>query len=44
MNQNDWLNDKQYQALLSLYNEFKEAFNYLPDYIKDAFYTRLYSK
>lgn len=43
-NPKDWLNDKQYAALLSLYNDFKEAFNQLPDYIQEAFYTRLESK
>lgn len=43
-NPNDWLNDKQYKAVLSLYNEFNEAFIQLPDYIKEAFYARLYSK
>ena len=42
-NPNGWLNDKQYKAVLSLYNEFNEAFIQLPNYIKVAFYARLYS-
>ena len=41
---NDWLDDKQYKALLMLYNEFNAAFNSLDGYIKDAFYARLYQK
>lgn len=43
-NPNDWLNDKQYEALQQLYHEFNEAFLQLPEYIKEAFYIRLYSK
>ena len=41
-NPNDWLNDKQYEALQHLYHEFNEAFLQLPDYIRAAFFTRLY--
>lgn len=42
-NTNDWLDDKQYKALLNLYHDFKPAFQALPEYIQSAFYTRLYS-
>lgn len=41
---NDWLNDKQFKAMLDLYNNFNEAFKALPDYIQEAFYVRLYKK
>ena len=41
---NDWLNDMQYAALLKLYHECHEAFNSLDEYWKTAFYARLYSK
>lgn len=40
----DWLTDKEYAALMELFHEFNAAFNYLPDYIKDAYFTRLYRK
>lgn len=43
-NENDWLNDKQYKALLELYHEFNEAFIALPPYMQQAFYARLYNK
>lgn len=39
-----WLNDKQYEALQHLYNEFNDAFMSLPVYVKQAFYARLYYK
>ena len=41
---NDWLNDVQYAALLKLYNECPEAWHSLAEYWKTAFYARLYSK
>ena len=40
---NNWLNDTQYKALLELYNNFNIAFQALPQYIREAFYARLYS-
>jgi len=42
-NTDDWLNDLQFTALKQLYHNFNEAFQYLPDYIKAAYYARLYS-
>lgn len=42
-NTDDWLNDCQFAALMQLYHNFNEAFQYLPEYIKAAYYTRLYS-
>ena len=42
-NTDDWLNDVQFTALKQLYHNFNEAFQYLPDYIKAAYYARLYS-
>ncbi len=42
-NNKDWLSNTEYKVLLDLYNEFHNAFIYLPDYIKEAFYIRLYS-
>lgn len=38
------LNDKEYQAILNLYNEYHAAYLWLPDYIKDMFLKRLYAK
>lgn len=43
-NSNDWLNDKEYAVLCELFHEFNAAFNYLPEYIKAAYYAKLYSK
>lgn len=42
-NTDDWLNDVQYAALQQLYHNFNEAFIQLPDYIRAAYYARLYS-
>lgn len=44
MDQDDWLDNVQYKALLELYNNFNAAFKALPEYIKQAFYARLYKK
>lgn len=38
------MSDKQYSILLDLFHEYNEAFNALPDSIKQAYYARLYSK
>lgn len=38
------LNDKEYEALLNLFHQFNAAFNYLPDYIKSAYFARLYQR
>lgn len=38
-----WLNDKEYAALLNLYQHCYYAFVMLPDYWKEAFYERLYA-
>lgn len=40
----DWLTNEEYAALMELFHEFNAAFNYLPDYIKDAYFTRLHRK
>lgn len=41
-NPNNWLDDKQYEALQLLYHDFRAAFNELPQYMKTAYYTRMY--
>lgn len=38
------LNNKEYEALLNLFHQFNAAFNYLPDYIKSAYFARLYQR
>ena len=40
----DWLDNKQYAALAELFHNFDIAFKALPEYIKEAYYARLYSK
>lgn len=37
-----YLTDKEYAVLLELYHHFNQAYNHLPDYIKDAFRARLF--
>lgn len=39
----DWLNDKEYAALLNLYHDYHAAFQALPEYMQQAYYIRLYS-
>ena len=38
------LDNKEYEALLNLFHHFNAAFNCLPDYIKSAYYARLYRR
>lgn len=40
----DWLTDTEYKALCELFHQFNAAFSYLPDYIKSAYYARLYQR
>lgn len=40
----DKLTNKQYEALLALYNEMNSAFNALPQCYKDAFFNRLFAR
>jgi hypothetical protein len=44
MNAENWLNDKEYEALLQLYHNCNNAFVTLPEYWKEAFYARLYGQ
>ena len=38
---NLWLNNKEFAALLQLFNEFRAGFDALPDYMRDAFFEGL---
>lgn len=40
----DYLTDKEYAAISHLYNEFNTAFIFLPEYMKAAYFKRLYAK
>lgn len=35
------LSEKEYQTLLNLYHDFQEAFKYLPEHLKQAFFAKL---
>lgn len=38
------LTDKEYQIILSIFNDFNELYNQLPEYYKIQFIERLYNK
>ena len=40
----DWLTNKEFEVLLELFHQFNAAFNYLPDYIRNAYQVRLMSR